>query len=209
MTAILRRFFPFCLLLLPLAGCDALSALDEASRPLEVYQLQTPEIARARVSRNVELVVEEPVASGALTTERIMIQPAPLQAQYLPGVRWADTAPVMLQTIFVRSLTETGAFASVGRRPVGSVADFALLSELTDFQAQTTAEGDTATVRVRVVFRLVDESDGRVVATRAFAVTEAARGIDVAPLVEAFDRATSRLTTSAVSWLVASTYVPS
>jgi len=205
MTAKMRMFLTLFLLPFMIAGCEAISALDEASRPLEVFELQTPEIARSGVSRDIELVVEEPVATGALATERIMIRPSPLQAQYLPGVRWADTAPVMLQTLLVRSLVETGALGSVGRSPVGSVADFALLSELTDFQAETTGDGNGAIIRVRVIFRLVRESDARVVATRAFAVTQEASGTDANSVIAAFDRATSRLLSGTVSWLIAST----
>lgn len=205
MRAKMRRYLMLSVLPLLVAGCGAISSLDEASQPLDVYELQTPPIPRAGVSRNVEIVVEEPLTSGALATERIMIQPSPLQAKYLPGVRWGDTAPVMLQTLLVRSLMETRAFGSVGRRPVGSVGDYALLSELTDFQAQTTADAENAVVRIRLVFRLVRESDAKVIATRAFVVTEAAGGTDAASVVAAFNRANATLLSGAVSWIVAST----
>ena len=113
MIATIRRQGLCLLLLTALSACSALSALDEASKPLEVYELTTPAVRPSGARRNVELVVEEPAASGALATERIMVRPAPLQAQYLPGVRWADTAPIMLQTLMVRSLTETGSFATL------------------------------------------------------------------------------------------------
>lgn len=197
---------PILLLLMPLLlwGCSAISALDSASQPLEVYELRTPQVTPAR-QRGVELVVEEPAASGVLAVERIMIRPAPLQAQYLPGVRWADTAPVMLQTLLLRSLTETGGFASVGRRPVGSLSDYTLLSELTDFQAETAADGDTATIRVRLIVRLVRESDARVIATRTFAVTDTAPGVTPEAILPAFDRATSRLLSETVTWVLSRT----
>lgn len=198
------------LLLLPafLSGCTAISSLSQASQPLEIYELDTPQTARSRVSRNAELVVAEPVGTGSVNTERILIQPSPLQAQYLPGVRWADTAPVMLQTVLVRSLIETGAFTSVGRSPIGSLSDFTLLSELTDFQAEVASEGTLAVVRVRIVFRLVRESDSRVIATSAFAVTEQADATDIDSVVAAFNRATARVTTGAVPWVIGATSGP-
>ena len=205
MIATIRRQ-GFCLLLLTaLSGCSALSALDEASKPLEVYELTTPAVRPSGARRNVELVVEEPAASGALATERIMVRPAPLQAQYLPGVRWADTAPVMLQTLMVRSLTETGSFSSVGRRPLGTLADYTVLSELTDFQAETTGEAGQATVRIRMSFRLVRENDARVVASRTLTATDAATSTEVDAIATAFDRATTRLLTEAVPWIIANT----
>lgn len=191
------------LLLVSLSGCTALSALDEASQPLEIYELRplvsSPSAARVR---NVEVIVEEPIGSGALATERIMIRPEPLQAQYLPGVRWADTAPVMLQTLIVRSLTETGAFGSVGRSPVGTLADFAVLSELTDFQAEALADSAGATVRIRLVSRVVRESDARVVATGSFSSTENTEATDPDSVVAAFDRATAQLLSDLVPWIV-------
>ncbi|EPX78831.1 ABC-type transport auxiliary lipoprotein family protein [Salipiger mucosus] len=186
-----------------LSGCAAITSLSEASRPLEIYELRTPEIAQAPARRGaVELVVEEPIASGSLATERIMIRPGPLQAQYLPGVRWSDTAPVMLQTLLVRTLTQTGAFASVGRRPLGSHGDYALLGELTDFQAEAPADAETATVRLRVVFRLVREDDASVAATRSFEVTEPAASPEPEDVVAAFDRATQHLLSEITDWVV-------
>lgn len=205
MIATIRRQGLCLLLLTALSGCSALSALDEASKPLEVYELTTPAVRLSGARRNVELVVEEPAASGALATERIMVRPAPLQAQYLPGVRWADTAPIMLQTLMVRSLTETGSFSSVGRRPVGTLADYTVLSELTDFQAETTGEEGQTTVRIRMSFRLVRENDARVVATRTLTATDAATSTEVDAIAIAFDRATTRLLAEAVPWIIANT----
>lgn len=198
-----RLILPF--LFLPmLAGCTALSALGEASQALEIYELRTPvtQSSTAR-PRAIELIVEEPVASGALASERIMIRPTPLQAQYLPGVRWADTAPVMVQTLLVRSLTETGALSSVGRRPVGTTADFAVLGELTDFQAETDSDGDISSVRIRLVLRIVREDDARVVATRSFVASEAATATDADSIVAAFDRANATLLSEIVPWILA------
>jgi cholesterol transport system auxiliary component len=137
-----------------------------------------------------------------------MIRPAPLQAQYLPGVRWADTAPVMVQTLMVRSLAETGTFGSVGRGPVGTVPDFTALSELTDFQAETTEDARTATVRVRVVMRLVRESDAKVVATRTFSIATTAGSTDTKSIVVAFDESVSRLLPAMVSWLASNSVKP-
>lgn len=186
-----------------LAGCAALTALDDASQPLAIYELQTPAVQPVASRRSVEVVIEEPVASGALATERIMVRPGPLRAEYLPGVRWADPAPVMLQTLMVRGLTQTGAVGSVGRRPVGTLSDYAVLSELTDFQAEVDPEGPSAVVRVRLILRVVRERDARVVATRAFAALEPATSTDPEVVAAAFDRATSELMTAAVAWVAA------
>lgn len=189
----------FAVLALTLPGCTAISAVSDATRILDVYELRTPDIPRRGANQAVEVVVEEPIASGALTTERIMIRPGPFQAQYLADAQWADPAPIMLQTLLVRTLTESGTFTSVGRRPVGTRADFAVLSELTDFQAETAGEG--ATVRIALRLRLVRESDARVIASRGFQATQAAPNTNPQTLVSAFDAATSALLIDASGWI--------
>ncbi|MGR3803366.1 ABC-type transport auxiliary lipoprotein family protein [Marinibacterium profundimaris] len=193
----------FLALMLPLAlpGCSALSALG--GETLEIYELQTaPAQAQSR-TRSVELVVEPPVGSGALATERIAIRPAALQVQYLPGVRWADPAPAMLQTLMLRSLSETGAFASVGRAPLGAIGDYALLSELTDFQAAVNDATPGATVTVRLIVRLVRERDARVVASRTFTAIAASADTDADSIAAAFDVATGQMLAELVPWVLA------
>lgn len=202
MTAMTRLLMFLVLAPFLLSGCSALTALEDASQPLEIYDLRTPQLPKSVSRRQLEIVILEPTSSGVLATERIMIRPAPLKAQYLPGVRWADTAPVLVQTLMVRNLTEIGAFGSVGRNPVGTRADYTVLSELTDFQAETTDGGNDAVVRTRLVVRLVRESDSRVVATRAFEASVTAGSTDPDRIAAAFDLATSGLLTEFASWIV-------
>lgn len=191
-------------LLLPLLflpACSAISTLSQASRPLEVYQLRIPRIAPdSGGTLDLDLVVEEPRTGGALATDRIMIRPDPLRAQYLPGARWADPAPAMLRTLLLRSLMATGAVRSVGRQPVGGTADYALLGELTDFQAEIGARPEEVAIRLGLIIRLVRESDGTVVATRAFGAVEPAASVETGPIVAAFDRAAGRLLAETASW---------
>lgn len=190
------------ILLLVLSGCGALSALDDASQPLDIYQLQPVTVSGAVPRSGAELVIEEPVAGGVLETDRIMIQTGPFQAQYLPGVRWSDPAPAMLQTLLLRSFAETGALGSVGRNPIAARPDFALLGELTDFQAETVEGVEGATVRTRIMLRIVREEDARVVASRTFETTEPSVSTETEALVPAFDRAASRLVTEIVPWVL-------
>src|SRR6056297_1352115 len=122
---------------LMLGGCAAITSISDATRPLDAYELRAPsDPPGVQGSLQRHLVIETPVASGAIDTDRIMIRPGPFQTAYLPGVRWVDTAPVMMQTILVRSLSDTGALRFVGRRSLGGQADYMLMSELTDFQAE-------------------------------------------------------------------------
>ncbi len=185
-----------------LAACGALGALGEATAPVSVYDLRAP--ANAPVAQGSPLardvIVERPTTSGVLETNRIMIRPDPLQAQYLPDVRWGDDVTVMLQTLMMRTLENTGGLRYVGRRPLGGSGDFAIVTELVDFHAELTGLGETAQVTARMTSRIVRERDASIVASRTFTATAAAASTATPVIVEAFDRATGQLLIDFADW---------
>ena len=186
-------------LALALPGCGALGALG--GRPLDAFELRAPEtVPQARRASARDLIIEVPDAGAALDTERIMIRPNPLQAQYLPGARWTGSAPVTLQTVLVRAFEDANAFRFVGRRPLGSTGDVALVSDLTDFQAEADPDNRAATVRVRLVARLVREADISVLASRTFQTTVPVASTDPLVVVQGFNAATDTIVPEIVSW---------
>jgi cholesterol transport system auxiliary component len=191
-------------LTLPLAlgGCGALSAIGSATDALEIYELSTPADLPLRQGAPLgrDVIVETPSTGGALATDRIMVRPAPLQAQYLPDVRWSEDAPVMLQTLMLRALDRTGAFQYVGRRPLGPGGDFAIVTELLDFQAELSPDGTGAEIEVRMISRIVRERGVQIVAARTFAARETATSLDDADIAAAFDAATGRVLTEFTGW---------
>ncbi|NKX45906.1 hypothetical protein HCU73_15025 [Roseibacterium sp. KMU-115] len=192
-------------LVLPLlSGCSALSALGDATQPLDVYELQPPaEVPVARRSQARDVIVELPTTSGALETDRIMIRPDRLAATYLPGVRWGEPAPVMVQTVLLRTLDATGAFQYVGRRPLGPSGDYAIVTELVEFEAEVLEDGDSARIDIRLTSRIVREDGVRIVAARTFTSTATAASLDDTALVEAFDAAMGPLARDFAGWVLA------
>ncbi|MDT8855434.1 ABC-type transport auxiliary lipoprotein family protein [Paracoccaceae bacterium Fryx2] len=197
--------FPRPLILLAcvaaLSGCGALSAVSDASAPLDAYTLAPlPGSGAARGSRH--LVIDVPEAGGALATDRILVKPNRLQAQYLPKGRWVDPAPVLLQSLLVASLQSAGGFRLVGRDTAGLVPDYLLLSDLHDFQAEATVPGGPpAMVRIGVTLTMVRDADRSVIATRRFEQTAQAADDESMALVQAFDAAMVRLLSVAVPWV--------
>jgi len=189
-----------------LAACGAVSALSSATTALDVLDLQPPAdlpvVQRRPLARDI--IIEEPTTGGALATDRIMIRPSPLQAEYLAGVRWSADAPIMLQTMMLRSLDTTQAFQYVGRRPLGPGGDFAIVTELVDFHAEIAPDGDSARVVVRMISRIVREQGLAIVATRTFAATSPAASLDDADIAAAFDAATGRVMSEFTGWTLAS-----
>jgi len=184
-----------------LSGCSALSALSGAATPLDAYDLTAsapPVTALNTTSR--QLVVELPTAPGALSNDRILIRPHPLQAAYLPDGKWAEDVPVMLQTLMVRSFEDTGAFRYIGRNPLGTSGDYAFLTELTDFQAEAAPDGKSATIRLRLTARMVREDDAQVLSSRTFNSTADVASTETLALVEGFNAASQALLTDVTTW---------
>lgn len=190
------------LAVLTLSGCSALAALDRAATPLDVYELRAPAAAPvARAQRNTQLVVEVPTASGAIETDRILIRPTPSRIAYLPDAAWSAPAPVMLQSAMVETFLRADAFRFVGRRPISSTGDVALLGELLDFGARVVPGTAGAEVEMTLVARLVRESDARIVASRTFTRTVAVPDTDTPTLLAGFESVSDAVLTDLAGWV--------
>lgn len=186
-----------------LASCAAISAVSDATTPLDVYELRAPSSIQASARRSLQrdVIVELPTTGGSLDTDRIMIRPDALQAQYLPDVRWSEPTPVMVQTLMLRTIEATGAVRYVARKPLGAGGDFAIVTEVVDFQAETMDDEEGATVRIRLIVRVVRESDARIIASRTFDTTAEATSTETQVLAETFNTASDAVFTEFASWL--------
>ena len=195
----MRLTVALLMLTLTLPGCAALKALQgEPDR--DVFELRPPSdqpqsCGRGRVA---ELVIEPPKARGTLDTDRIMIRPNELQTQYLPDARWGDTVPTTLQTLLVRGFGVYDVFTHVGRAPLGTAGDYALISEVQDFNAEVMGKG--AIIKLTVDAQMVREMDASVVARGHFATTAQAPTTKTADLIPAFDAAGQQLVRQMTAW---------
>ncbi len=184
-----------------LSGCGALSSLSKAGAELDAYTLSPAVGSGAPVRGRGHLIVELPSSAGALATDRILIKPVPYQAQYLPGGRWIEPAPALLQTLLVASFQNVGGFELVGRTANGLNPDYTLMTEVMDFQVEPSGPGpDQFVVRISLMMTVIREADRRIVASRQFYTSEAAASDDTQVLVSAFDRALQRLLEEIVGW---------
>ena len=197
-----------CLALPLLSACGAVSSLSAAGEELDAYTLSPATGAAAAAGRR-HLVVELPTAPGALATDRILIKPLPYQAQYLPGSRWSEPTPALVQTLLVASLQNLGGFRLVSRTGAGLMPDYTLMTEVQEFQAEPVATGTDAgavagqiNVRVGMMMTIIRESDRRIIASRRFVATEVVASDAVLDIVGGFDRVAQRLMGEAVVWTV-------
>ena len=183
-----------------LPGCGALSALSDATAVLDAYELRAPAVPQAGRMLTRGLSIEPPGTTGALDVDRIMIRPNPVQSQYLPGARWSDDMPRMVQSLMLRSFEDTGALSYVGRRPLGGSGDVALISEITDFQAELSGDESSAVTRIRLTARMVRENDASVLARRSFQAVAPAASTETLDIVQAFNDASDEVMVDLVRW---------
>ena len=186
-----------------LSGCAAISAVSDAATPLDVFELRAPDsivVSRGRPAPR-DVIIELPTTSGALSTDRIMIRPNALQAQYLPEVRWSDPTPVMVQTLMLRSIEATGAVRYVGRTPLGVSGDYALVTEVVDFQADVAPETDSATVQITLLVRVVRERDASIVASRRFTASMPSNSTETKAVIDAFSGASDEVFRDLALWV--------
>lgn len=185
-----------------LSGCGALSAVSDATEPLDAFTL-SPVRSDVVGSGASHIVVPAAEASGAIATDRILIKPTSAQAAYLPAGRWVDPAPVLIQSLLIGSLQSSEAFRLVSRDDASLQPDFVLLLDLSEFQAEAPPEGGTAwPIRVSLTATLVRDEDRSIVASRRFDATSDAPSQEVSPIVTAFDAATTQVVREATEWIV-------
>lgn len=149
-----------------------------------------------------QLMVEVPVASAAINTNRIGVQRGGLSFEYFARASWTDTAPLMVQTLMVESFDNTGKIVSVGRDSIGLRADYLLKLELREFQAEmTTASGPTA-VRVRVNAKLVKLPERQIIASTSAERRSIASDGSMENIVLAFDDTLGKVLKQLIEWTI-------
>src|SRR5690606_95759 len=101
-----------------------------------------------------QLTIDLPLAAASLNTPRIAVHSTDISLNYYDGVAWIDAAPKMVQTLLIESFENSRRILGVGRRSAALRADYNLITELRDFQAEL-GNADTPEIRVTVNAKLV------------------------------------------------------
>ncbi|WP_299560691.1 ABC-type transport auxiliary lipoprotein family protein [uncultured Sulfitobacter sp.] len=185
-----------------LGGCSALSSLNSASEPLDTYDLRPAAGSKAGRRTSRTLLVARPDAPAAMSTDRIMVKPAAAAITYLPDARWSDEAPLVLQSLLIRSIAGTDRIGYVGRSEGGPVPDTALLVRMDEFEVTVMPEG-MLNVGIDVALTLLSDRDQRVIANRSFSGTAIAPDDSALSIVRAFQSALDTLLPEMADWAVA------
>ncbi|MGE0650784.1 MAG: ABC-type transport auxiliary lipoprotein family protein [Alphaproteobacteria bacterium] len=146
-----------------------------------------------------QLVVEPPYSSAAINTLRIALRTSPVEIDYYANASWVDRPPVMVQNLIIESFSKSGRIVGIGRNTAGVRANFLLVTDLRDFQAEIQPDGNHK-VQVTIGARLVNLPGRVIVAATEIQHEAVAPGTDLARIVGAFDEAVGRSLTDLVSW---------
>jgi cholesterol transport system auxiliary component len=183
------------------SGCSAITSLNTAAKPLDTYDLRPVAGARAGGRKSRTLLVAQPQAPAALATDRILIKPDPASITYLPGARWSDELPAVVQSLLIRSISQTGRIAYVGRTDAGPIPDKALLVRIDAFDVSVLEDG-TFEVQVGLDLTIINDRDQRVVATRLFSQYNEVLSDDPKMIVAAFQAVLNDILPSMSDWAV-------
>jgi cholesterol transport system auxiliary component len=192
-----RRLFAAAWCSVPLAGCSVLPAPPAAQLYRLSPSLDDPPNDRVLHKR---LVVDIPVASESLDTDRIALTRNRTRFDYYAESLWTDRVPLLLQGLLVEALENDGTVAEVGRNARTLTPDFVLETEIRDFQASYAVPDEPPAVIVTLALGLVKMPDRRMVGQMALTESSSASHNSLDSVVEAFDAAVGKILGRSVAW---------
>lgn len=192
------------LLVITTALLTACSVIPQQA-PVTVYQLPLPIAtastphATAQTALLPAIRVITPSASPTLNSDRILVSQSPNQLLAYQGVRWHDMAPRIVRNHLAQALKNNNRWQAVTTDDNNALASYQLGGELHAFQVfDNTGERK---VVIRFDATVVNTESNRVMAARAFELTEAVTGQDFEAVVKTFGQATDRLGQQLAQWL--------
>lgn len=186
----------FALAGLGLAGCSLFSGT-----PPETYDLAAPaDVSEIGGSTSAQILVPESTALAAFDSERIVVASDTL-ITYYPDAQWPDRLPRVIQARVIETLERSGGAQAAGRPGQGLSIDYQLLTDIRVFQYEVDAEGATAVVEIFA--QVMDDRNGRIIATRSFSASRPVAEDTAAAVTAALEAALAEVLVDLASWTLA------
>ncbi len=179
-------------------GLGVLVSGCASTAPSAYYSIDAADVGglRGRSSR-VQVLVAAPRALKALDTSYIaVVEKGPVYS-YFPKTAWADTLPNVVQLKLVETLQNTGRLRGVGLPGDGLLIDYQLQTEIRAFELRV-GGGNRGVVEISA--RVVNDRNGRTVATKVFRAETPSGSNSVNKAVEAMNASADRVFTEMAAW---------
>lgn len=178
-----------------LAGCGAFRG-----PPPETYDLSAPAPSgRTQGVTAAQILLPEPKALQALDSDRIVVRMGP-KISYYPDAQWPDRLPKLFQERAIEAFERSRRARAVGRPGEGLSIDYQLLTDIRSFEYDSNGNGGIA--RVEISARILNDRNGRVLASRLFQGEVTVTQDNAAGVVAGLDGALSQVLTDLVNWTV-------
>ena len=183
--------------LLLIGSLSACSILPK-SQVLSIYRLPASSLPNHAVSAAWALRVNKPYSSELLDSTRIAVLPPGDQISAYQGVRWSDRAPLLLRDRLIDAFLDDGRLKAVSSDDSRLQADLELDGDLRAFHSEY--QNGRPAARILFEARLVESGSLRILASRRFEVSQAARDTSVPAVVNAFGQAGDQLARAVLEW---------
>jgi cholesterol transport system auxiliary component len=195
----LHRIAAACAAALLLAGCSILGGSRQAPT---IYAPESRGSADPDwPSVSWQLATARAGAAQMLDSSRIVVSPVPGELQVYKGARWARTPPDMLEDGVLGTLEASGKIPAAARQGSGIAADYRLVMEIRHFQAEYAGAVLPSAV-IEVSAKLLHASDQTVVGSRNFRHVQAADGVALPVVADAFSQAMAATSRDIAGWVL-------
>lgn len=183
-------------LVLVMSGCS----LFKAPPPI-TYAFEAPAAAaRLPGTTSAQILVPEATALDTLNTLRVVVSTGG-KLSYYPDVQLPDRLPKVIQDKIIETFQVSRKAHAVGRPGEGLSIDYQILTNVRVFEFSTGPGGMTA--RVAIYAQLLDDRNGRAVATRLFSASSPVRADNGDAVVEGLNAALAKVLLDIAAWTFA------
>ena len=128
-----------------LGGCTAIGLGSGGTSSIATYDINPPETRDTAIKRwPIRLAVRRPTSASSLNTNRILVSVIGGRTSYFSGAAWSARLPDMLQSRLTSAYQNSGAFRKILSEEDEAKSDYAIATEIRDFQVNVDGSNSTA-----------------------------------------------------------------
>jgi cholesterol transport system auxiliary component len=184
-----------------LAVIAGLSLANCAGQAPATFDLRAIKSEARSIHWRGQWAIAEPSTVQAFSGDRLIVKDNNGSLSYLGGGQWADNLPVLVQTRLIQSFENAApSRAAIGRAGGRITPDYQLNSEIRSFHI----EAETQEAVVEISAKIINDRNGRILATRTFSQRVAISSISTEEAAKGLDAALSLVMTDIRNWISAS-----